>query len=65
MKSHSFLTNVNQETVGYLAVLAYACLTAMSGAIAHFQAVVKFRTKQRLFQGVESNPQQLSEHQRV
>lgn len=40
---------MNDATLGYLVVLAYVCLPAVSGEIAHFQAVVKFRTKQRLF----------------
>lgn len=41
------------KTVGYLVVLDYACLPALSDVIAHFKAVVKFRTKQRPFQGAK------------
>lgn len=39
------MLSVNNETVGYLVVLAYACLPAVSGAIADFQVVVEFRTR--------------------
>lgn len=40
-----WMLSVNNETVGYLVVLAYACLPAVSRAIADFQVVVEFRTR--------------------